>query len=82
MTDVTKTIVQLTGQDDYRRIFVESYFHLIVSDEDYAKQLWSLGNAYVTQKEVGTADALISSIVIFQSRGSITATQGHIQKLY
>ena len=78
MTDVTKTIVQLTGQDDYRRIFVESYFHLIVSDEDYAKQLWSLGNAYVSQKEVGTADALISSIVIFQSRGSITATQGHI----
>lgn len=27
---------------------------------------------------MGNADALISSIVIFQSRGSITATQGHI----
>lgn len=61
-----------------RIVFVESYFHLIVSDEDYAKQLWSLGNAYVSQKELGNADALISSIVIFQSRGSITATQGHI----
>lgn len=78
MTDVTKTIVQLAGKDDYRAIFVESYFHLIVSDEDYAKQLWSLGNAYVSQKELGNADALISSMVIFQSRGSITATQGHI----
>lgn len=78
MTDVTKTIVQLAGKDDYRMVFVESYFHLIISDEDYAKQLWSLGNAYVSQKELGNADALISSIVIFQSRGSITATQGHI----
>lgn len=78
MTDVTKIIVQLAGKDDYRIVFVESYFHLIVSDEDYAKQLWSLGNAYVSQKELGNADALISSIVIFQSRGSITATQGHI----
>lgn len=49
MTDVTKIIVQLAGKDDYRIVFVESYFHLIVSDEDYAKQLWSLGNAYVPQ---------------------------------
>lgn len=78
MTEVTKTIIQLSGQDDYRKTFVESYFHLIVSDEDYAKQLWSLGSAYVSQKKLGNADALISSIVIFQSRGSITATQGHI----
>lgn len=78
MTDVTKTIVQLKGKDDYRKIFTESYFHLIVSDEDYAKQLWSLGNAYVSQKRMNTEDSLISSIVIFQSRGSITATQGHI----
>lgn len=37
MTDVTKTIVQLIGKDDYRIVFVESYFHLIISDEDYAK---------------------------------------------
>lgn len=78
VTDVTKTIVQLAGRDDYRRVFIEGYFHLIVSDKDYAKQLWSLGNSYVCQKEKGAEDALISSIVIFQSRGSITATQGHI----
>lgn len=53
MTEVTKTIVQLVGKDDYRAVFVESYFHLILSDEDYARQLWCLGNAYVSQKELG-----------------------------
>ena len=78
MTDVTKTIVQLREKSDYCKIFTESYFHLIISDMDYSKQLWSLGNAYVSQKKLGNEDALISSIVIFQSRGSITATQGHI----
>lgn len=78
MTSVTKTIVQLKLKEEYRKIFVESYFHLIISDIDYAKQLWSLGNAYVSQKKMGNSDSLISSIVIFQSRGSITATQGHI----
>lgn len=76
--DVTKMIVQLKEKATYREVFIESYFHLIISDLDYAKQLWSLGNAYVYQKENGNADSLISSIVIFQSRGSITATQGHI----
>ena len=78
MEDVTKTIIQLAEKADYQAVFTESYFHLIVSDEEYAKQLWSLGTAYISQKEIGNADAFLSSMVIFQSRGSITATQGHI----
>lgn len=78
MEDVTKTIIQVAEKADYQAVFAESYFHLIVSDENYAKQLWSLGTAYISQKETGNADALIGSMVIFQSRGSITATQGHI----
>lgn len=81
MEDVTKILSQLKEQKDFLSIFLQSYFHLIVSDEEYAKQLWSLGSAYVAQRELGSATALISSIVIFQSRGSITATQGHIPEL-
>ena len=78
LTDVTKLIVQLSEKADFQEAFIKSYFQLIVSDEIYAKQLWSLGSAYISQKAIGNADSLISSIVIFQSRGSITATQGHI----
>ena len=78
MTDISKTIVQLKEYAEFQEIFTESYFHLIVSDEEYAKQLWSLGTSYVSQRELGNAESLISSMVIFQSRGSITATQGHI----
>lgn len=78
MTDVSKTIIQLKEHIEFQEVFTESYFHLIVSDEKYAKQLWSLGTSYVSQRELGNAESLISSMVIFQSRGSITATQGHI----
>ena len=81
MEDVTKILSQLKEQRDFQGLLLQSYFHLIVSDEEYAKQLWSLGNAYVAQRACGSATALISSIVIFQSRGSITATQGHIPEL-
>lgn len=75
---VTKIIIQADGKAEFQERFLESYFHLIISDEDYAKQLWSLGTAYYTQKQMGNEDSLLSPIVVFQSRGSITATQGHI----
>lgn len=75
---VTKIFIQADGKADFQETFLESYFHLIISDENYAKQLWSLGSAYYSQKQTGNEDALLSPIIVFQSRGSITATQGHI----
>lgn len=75
---VTKIIIQASGKSEFQERFLESYYHLIISDEGYAKQLWSLGTAYYSQKQIGNEDALLSPIVVFQSRGSITATQGHI----
>lgn len=76
--DVTKIIIQADGKAEFQTRFLECYFHLIISDENYAKQLWSLGTAYCSQKQQGNEDALLSPIVVFQSRGSITAAQGHI----
>ena len=57
---------------------MSAYISLILSDTQYYKQLWSLGKAYIQQKNEGDADSLLTSIAVFQSRGSITATQGHI----
>lgn len=75
---VTRILIQSAGNVNFQEKFLEIYIHLIVSDELYARQLWSLGNAYCTQKQLGNEKALLSPMVVFQSRGSITATQGHI----
>lgn len=75
---VTKHIVQLDEQEGFQLLFLQSYIELILSDTGYVKQLWSLGNAYTMQKQGGNSSYLLSPIVIFQSRGSITAVQGHI----
>ncbi len=75
---VTKIVIQTTEYPVFQKNFLECYYHLIISDESYAKQLWSLGRAYCDQKKAGNEDALLSAMVVFQSRGSITATQGHI----
>lgn len=37
-----------------------------------------MGKAFCSQRETKNEDAFLSPLVIFQSRGSITATQGHI----
>lgn len=78
MKDVANLVIQTKEQQDFQKLFLRSYVELILSDDGYIKQLWSLGGAYVVQKQVGNESYLLSSIVIFQSRGSITATQGHI----
>lgn len=78
MEDSVKIIASLTERAEYQTVFAESYLRSIISDELYAKQVWCLGRAYISQKESGSADLLISSIAIFQSRGSITADLGHI----
>ena len=78
MEDSIKIILSLAEKPEYQVIFMESYLQSIISDEQYAKQIWCLGNAYILQKENGFADFLISSIAVFQSRGSITAALGHI----
>lgn len=75
---MAKIILQLSEKPDMQEIFLESYIHLIISDEQYANQLWCLGRAFCTQRETDNEDAFLSPMVIFQSRGSITATQGHI----
>ena len=75
---VAKIILQLSEKVESQEVFLESYIHLIISDEQYANQLWCLGKAYCTQRLSDNEDAFLSPMVIFQSRGSITATQGHI----
>lgn len=75
---VTRILIQSTGNTDFQEKFLQSYIYLILSDELYTKQLYSLGEAYCAQKRLGNEKAFLSPLVVFQSRGSITATQGHI----
>lgn len=56
---------------------LKSYLDLLLSDEQYVLQLYTLGLSYHKLKENGQSSNLLASIAIFQSRGSITAKAGH-----
>jgi len=74
---VIKHFEALSAYQDMLAPQLKSYIDLLLSDEQYVSQLYSLGTSYCKLKEAGHSSNLLASIAIFQSRGSITAKAGH-----
>ena len=78
--DLDKVIKHFEALSPYQDILapqLKSYLDLLLSDEQYVSELYSLGTSYCKLKENGHGSNLLASIAIFQSRGSITAKTGH-----
>ena len=75
------SIVSLSNHENEQLLLTSSFFQLLLSDKNCAKQLWSLGTSYVTLKLQDSTTSLLTPLVVSQSRGSITATQGHIPEI-
>ena len=56
---------------------LKSYLDLLLSDDGYVMQLYAFGASYQHLDKQGLAANLLSSIAIFQARGSLTAKAGH-----
>jgi hypothetical protein len=74
---IASIIASLSGYLNEQQELLTIYLSFILSDEEYVKQLWSIGHSYVALKEHGAEKSLVSSLAVFKSRGSITAIQGH-----
>lgn len=77
LEDVVKHFASLVNYPDFLAPLLKSYLDLLLSDNHYVSQLYSLGLSYCNLKEKGQGKSLLASIAIFQSRGSITAKAGH-----
>lgn len=60
-----------------RRVLMREFVSFVLSDERYVNQLWSIGRSFVMLREVGRESDLLSPLVAFQVRGSVSATGGH-----
>lgn len=74
---VIKHFEALSAYPDMLAPQLKSYLDLLLSDEQYVSQLFSLGISYHKLKDNQQSLNLLASIAIFQSRGSITAKTGH-----
>lgn len=48
---VIRTVVSLKNYTKEQEELLKSFFQILVSDESYAKQLWSLGVSYITMRK-------------------------------
>lgn len=64
-------------RDRTQRRLLEQYIAFVLSDEIYLSQLWSLGQSYVMLKELGRERDLLAPLIVFQVRGSVSASGGH-----
>ncbi len=58
---------------------LEQFLSFLLKDEDAVKQFWCLGHSYYVLKQLGQGYErnLLSPIVIFKVRGSVSASGGH-----
>jgi len=72
------TFVAGLGQHhDAQKRLLEQFVSFVLSDESYISQLWSIGRSYCTLKAFGKERDLLSPLVVFQVRGSVSASGGH-----
>ena len=70
-------IAELHSAADLQRRLLEEFIKFVLSDDGYVNQLWSIGHSYVAMRRVNQHLALLTPLVIFQVRGSVSASGGH-----
>lgn len=72
-----KAVVDLAGHRDQQLRLLGEFARFVLSDAQYVDQLWSVGRSYCILKAFGKHQALLTPLVVFQVRGSVSASGGH-----
>lgn len=70
-------IVGLRSAPVKQQELLAEFLQFVLNDRKYISQLWTIGRCYFELKKVGKHLALLSPLVTFQVRGSVSATGGH-----
>ncbi len=72
-----KAVVSLRKFPGQQKQLLREFCNFILSDEKYVAQLWSIGKSYVMLKQFGRETDLLTPLVVFKVRGSVSASGGH-----
>jgi DNA (cytosine-5)-methyltransferase 1 len=72
-----KTVADLSLSRDQQRRLLQEFVKFVLKDESCVSQLWSIGHSYTMLKQFQKERDLLAPLVIFQVRGSVSASGGH-----
>jgi hypothetical protein len=70
-------VAGLACQPSIQKKLLEEFVSFVLSDKDYVAQMWSIGHSYFVLKACGCEKNLLTPLVVFQVRGSVSASGGH-----
>ncbi|MBL7221101.1 MAG: hypothetical protein ISS69_13370 [Phycisphaerae bacterium] len=72
-----RLVAALHDYQDQQERMLQEFIGFILSDKQYVSQFWSIGRSYCMLKEFGRETDLLTPLIIFQVRGSVSASGGH-----
>ncbi|HBB31489.1 MAG TPA: hypothetical protein DDZ80_21955 [Cyanobacteria bacterium UBA8803] len=72
-----KIVADLSLSKDQQRRLLQEFIKFVLKDESCVSQLWSIGHSYTILKQFQKERDLLAPLVIFQVRGSVSASGGH-----
>ncbi len=72
-----KVVAALQHQSEMQQKLLREFVSFVLSDTNYVSQLWSIGYSYATLKVLSREKHLLTPLVVFQVRGSVSASGGH-----
>lgn len=72
-----KRVANLSTHQDYQKRLLQEFINFVLRDESCISQLWSIGRSYFMLKRFKKERDLLTPLVVFQVRGSVSASGGH-----
>lgn len=72
-----QAVANLASYQEQQQRLLQEFVKFILKDEACVSQLWSIGHSYSILKQFQKERDLLASLVIFQVRGSVSASGGH-----
>lgn len=74
---IAKLISDLCNHHHKQIEVLSQYVSFIIDGEQYLRSFWSIGKTYFEMKKLGFEKDFLQPLIIFQVRGSVSASGGH-----
>lgn len=74
---IAKLVAELNEFPEKQLEILAQYVSFIVDSEQYLRSFWSIGRTYFEMKKVGFEKDFLQPLIVFQVRGSVSASGGH-----